>query len=291
MPTWLSDLDSTNSCTVGSVRANGLLQQIPFLRVGPYTIRDCNSEIWLSAVQAYSRYFGRTGLDLLESVALSSTRTCQSAPTSTHAFDKNTDIDTASGSIGFGYLPAGKWDRLQDYGPRIEWPPGGEIGGHEFDPEGVMSVVQQSITALRLTDGPVFQELHNFCKCFLNARDVRHVYQLISELDSVYFTRYYYDYSSVHDSIMVRVRRRFDASDSLKHGMLGTAVLFRSNYEKSLITASLHDHAKELHQLAIRTLQLELESNCLSPPVKLAGLMELINHEVSGTQVVRIPID
>jgi hypothetical protein len=64
--------------------------------------------------------------------------------------------------------------------------------------------------------------------------------------------------------------------------MLSTAVLFRANYERSMLTDSLRNHAKELHLLAMRTLQLELESSHISPWVKLASLVELTNHEVSG---------
>lgn len=117
---------------------------------------------------------------------------------------KNTSIGTTSGSVGFGSHPIGKWDYVQDCDPRIGWPPGGENGGHEFDPERVVSVVRQSFAALRLTNGPVFQGLHNFYKRFSNAcATFIHGLKLIFGLDSVYSARYYYDYSSVHDNVML----------------------------------------------------------------------------------------
>jgi hypothetical protein len=63
--------------------------------------------------------------------------------------------------------------------------------------------------------------------------------------------------------------------------MMGTALLFRANYEASSLTESLRYRSKEHYQLATRALRLELESNYLSTSVKIAGLVELMNYEVS----------
>ncbi|CAE6436979.1 unnamed protein product [Rhizoctonia solani] len=112
---------------------------------------------------------------------------------------------------------------------------------------------------LRLIDDPIFQDVREFFAKFL--------------------TRFYYDYAAIHENLHVRIRRRFEASNSLKHGMLGMAALFRSNYEHSMVPSSTHKSAKDLHRLASRTLQLELENESISPWVKLASLWELLNYE------------
>jgi hypothetical protein len=104
---------------------------------------------------------------------------------------------------------------------------------------------------------------------------------LILAANLVFFTRYYYDYAAIHDSIMIRARKRFNVSDPLKHGMLSTAVLFRSNYERSNLATSLCIYAEGVYLLATRALRVDLERNHLSPWVKLGDLIELIDHEVS----------
>ncbi|CAE6447146.1 unnamed protein product [Rhizoctonia solani] len=61
--------------------------------------------------------------------------------------------------------------------------------------------------------------------------------------------------------------------------MLGMAALFRSNYAQSVVTTPTRNYAKELHQMASYTLQLELDNEYISPWIKLAGLWELMNYE------------
>ncbi|CAE6534512.1 unnamed protein product, partial [Rhizoctonia solani] len=90
---------------------------------------------------------------------------------------------------------------------------------------------------------------------------------------------YFFDYALVNDVLLDRLRRRFAAADSMKYGMIGTALLFRANYEGSPSTNSLRNRSKEQYQLGIRALRLELESEYLSPWVKIAGLVELMNYE------------
>ncbi|CAE6420057.1 unnamed protein product [Rhizoctonia solani] len=110
-----------------------------------------------------------------------------------------------------------------------------------------------------VTDDPIFQDVRDFFTNFL--------------------TRFFYDYAAIHESLHVRIRRRFEASNTLRQGMLGMAALFRSNYGQSLVPASMRNYAKELHRLASQTIQLELENSHISPWVKLAGLWELMNYE------------
>lgn len=105
--------------------------------------------------------------------------------------------------------------------------------------------------------------------------------QLSPLVDSVFFTRYFYDYTVVRDSIMSRVWRRLQSSTSSKHGMLGIAMLFRANYEGSMMTPRLRNYATEHHLLAMKTLQLDLENDHLSPWVKLVSLTELTTYAVS----------
>ncbi|CAE6411117.1 unnamed protein product [Rhizoctonia solani] len=151
------------------------------------------------------------------------------------------------------------WEYSQDFGPRILWPSENTDDGDDYDPEGVMPLIRHSIATLRISEDPFFQEIINFYSIFL--------------------ARYISDYAFVTDVLFSRVRRRFAASDSLKHGMIGTALLFRANYEGSPFTDSLRSRSKEQYQLGIRALRLELESDYLSPRVKIAGLAELMNYE------------
>ncbi|CAE6432816.1 unnamed protein product [Rhizoctonia solani] len=150
------------------------------------------------------------------------------------------------------------WEYSQEYGPKVIWPPTTDEKGC-FDPEGIMPQVQQSISMLRITDEPIFQDVRDFFTTFL--------------------TRFYYDYAAIYENLHVRIRRRFEASSTLKQGMLGMAALFRSNYGQSIVPASMRNYAKELHKIASHTLQLELENDSITPWVKLAGLWELMNYE------------
>ncbi|KAJ1305764.1 hypothetical protein OPQ81_010494 [Rhizoctonia solani] len=61
--------------------------------------------------------------------------------------------------------------------------------------------------------------------------------------------------------------------------MISFSLLFRANYEASPSMNSLRNRSKEQYQFALRALRLELESDYLSPRVKIAGLVELMNHE------------
>ncbi|CAE6486039.1 unnamed protein product [Rhizoctonia solani] len=169
------------------------------------------------------------------------------------------------------------WEYSQDFGPRILWPSGNTDDGDDYDPEGVMPLIRRSIATLRISEDPFFQEIINFCKFLIVVKDDALRNQWC--VDSIFLARYISDYAFVNDVLFNRVRRRFAASDSLKHGMIGTALLFRANYEGSPFTDSLRSRSKEQYQLGIRALRLELESDYLSPQVKIAGLVELMNYE------------
>ncbi|CAE6470289.1 unnamed protein product [Rhizoctonia solani] len=181
----------------------------------------------------------------------------QSAPA--RPSDDNSGDFTSCGLTHNRAMGTRIWEYAQDFGPRIVWPNRTTDDIDDFDPEGVMPLIRRSVATLRMSEEPNFQEMLNFY--------------------SIYLARYLSDYASVCDVLFSRVRRRFAASDSLKHGMMGTALLFRANYEISPLTGSLRDRSKEQYQLAIRALRLELESNYLSPRVKIAGLVEIMNYE------------
>ncbi|KDN35914.1 hypothetical protein RSAG8_11222, partial [Rhizoctonia solani AG-8 WAC10335] len=213
-----------------------------------------HSEIWSSGQRAYSTYYGVQGLALLESTALNSHPS--------HRFQSIADKDV--GTEGLSDLARNvsminKWDCARNYGPTVTWIPHNTAFNNDFDPDDAMSLIQQSIAMLGATQEPVFVEVENFYAAF--------------------FARYYYDYASITDLIILRARERFATSDCLKQGMLGTAVLFRANYENSGLTAPLRDHARELHSLAVKTLQVDLNNHTVSPWIKLSGVMELVNHE------------
>lgn len=61
------------------------------------------------------------------------------------------------------------WDYAQDFGPKVIWPPGRAIDNEEFDPEGAMPVVLQSISNLGIVDDPVFKEMGYFCEYCRNS--------------------------------------------------------------------------------------------------------------------------
>ncbi|KEP46686.1 transcription factor [Rhizoctonia solani 123E] len=64
-----------------------------------------------------------------------------------------------------------------------------------------------------------------------------------------------------------------------KLGMLCTAVLFRANYERSMLTTSLCGHEKELYSLALQRLPLDLSNPRLSTITKLVAFTEIMNYE------------
>ncbi|CAE6513511.1 unnamed protein product [Rhizoctonia solani] len=152
------------------------------------------------------------------------------------------------------------WEYAQDYGPRVVWPPT-EPEGDWFDPEEVIPAIRQSISVLteRALIEPIFQEMCHFYLTFLN--------------------RVIYNYALTPERVVGWMLQRFKLSDSGKLGMLCTAVLFRSNYERSRLTSSLHEYAKELYSLAVQQLPLDLSSPNLSIIAKLTALTEIMNYE------------
>ncbi|CAE6478823.1 hypothetical protein ACGC1H_003067 [Rhizoctonia solani] len=161
------------------------------------------------------------------------------------------------------------WEYAQDYGPQVIWPPNDSDESHSFDPEGAMPTLHRSIDILTQTVviDPVFQEIFYFWSTFLS--------------------RIFYNYATVPESIAGWMLQRFKVSDSAKYGMLATAVLFRANYERSPLTDSLRNHAKELYSLASRQVSLELKNEELLPQVKLVGLIEVTNYEYYSSNLSR----
>ncbi|KAG8685007.1 hypothetical protein FRC11_011288 [Ceratobasidium sp. 423] len=150
------------------------------------------------------------------------------------------------------------WEYSQDFGPRIVWPSRTTDDNDNYDPEGVMPLIRHSLATLRISDEPNFQEMLTFYSIFL--------------------TRYVSDYALVGDILLGRLRRRFAASDSLKHGMIATALLFRANYEAPpLSTDSLRNRSKEEYHIGLRALRLELESDYLSPWVRVENTRKAAN--------------
>ncbi|KAH7342161.1 fungal-specific transcription factor domain-containing protein [Rhizoctonia solani] len=214
-----------------------------------------HAEIWSSDQRAHSKYYGAEGLALLESVASNSRQDCRLWSIA----DKRIGAEDLSDLSRDVPLSMSKWEYAREYGPTVTWIPKNTGFNTDFDPDDAMSRIQQSIAMLGTTKEPVFGEVEHFYMAF--------------------FARYYYDYASVTDLIIFRARERFATSDCLKQGMLSTAVLFRANYENSGLAVHLRDHARELHSLAVKTLQVDLDSHRVSPWVKLSGVMELVNHE------------
>ncbi|CAE6499806.1 unnamed protein product [Rhizoctonia solani] len=186
------------------------------------------------------------------SVAHQSTLTC---PT-----DASTSTGSSRALTHSRALEIRMWEYSQDFGPRIIWPNHTTDDNDDYDPEGVMPLIRRSLATLRISGEPNFQEMLTFYSIFL--------------------TRYVSDYALVGNILLDRARRRFSTSDSLKHGMVATALLFRANYgAPPLSTDSLRSRSKEQYQLGLRALRLELESDYLSSWVKIAGLVELMNYE------------
>ncbi|KDN34492.1 hypothetical protein RSAG8_12430, partial [Rhizoctonia solani AG-8 WAC10335] len=145
------------------------------------------------------------------------------------------------------HLTLKSWEYAQDYGPRIIWPPKDLEGSHDFDPEGVMPTLHQSIHFLTRTVviEPVFQEIFHFWSTFLS--------------------RIFYDYAIFPGSIAGWMLQRF----------------------RSPLTDSLRRHAKELYSLASRQISLELKNDELPPQVKLVGLIEVTNYEYYSSTLSR----
>ncbi|KEP49752.1 putative fungal Zn(2)-cys(6) binuclear cluster domain protein [Rhizoctonia solani 123E] len=215
---------------------------------------EFHSDIGSSAQRAHSTYYGAQGLSFLESVASNSYRAYRSSDDK-HIIGAEELSDLAKDVS----VSINKWDYARSYGPTVTWIPHNTGLDNDFDPDDAMPLIRQSIAMLGDTKEPVFVEVENFYLAF--------------------FARYYYDYASITDLVIFRARERFATSDCLKQGMLSTAVLFRANYENSGLTAPLRDHARELHSLAVKTLQVDLDNHMVSPWVKLSGVMELVNHE------------
>lgn len=153
------------------------------------------------------------------------------------------------------------WAYAQDYGPRVVWPPSEPEEGEQFDPEDALPAIRQSINVLNENTliEPIFQEMCHFYLNFLN--------------------RVIYNYALRPERTIGWMLQRFKLSESAKLGMLCTAVLFRSNYERSMLTPSLYVHAKELYSLAQQRLPLDLCDPKLSTIAKLTSLTEIMNYE------------
>ncbi|CAE6436565.1 unnamed protein product [Rhizoctonia solani] len=153
------------------------------------------------------------------------------------------------------------WEHAQDFAPCVIWPPEASDDSDTFDPEGAMPTLRRSI--LRLNEikfvEPMFTEISNFYLGFLS--------------------RMIYDYSLVSNSLVRWMLRRYRLSGSAKHGMLGTVMLIRSFYERSALVLSLRERAKELYSDAIHEFSHELDDIRLSPRIKLASLVEIMNYE------------
>ncbi|CAE6341358.1 unnamed protein product [Rhizoctonia solani] len=154
-----------------------------------------------------------------------------------------------------------KWEYAQEYGPRVVWPPEDRESNPDFDSEGTIDVVRKSIDALTRTVviEPAFQEILHFY--------------------STYLSRMYYDYAIVNEDTMEWILQRYKISTAAKYAMLATATSFRANYEMTPSTSSLRDYAKELHFLALKHLDLELDDNETSPQDKLVALEEMTRYE------------
>ncbi|CEL55083.1 hypothetical protein RSOLAG1IB_01091 [Rhizoctonia solani AG-1 IB] len=168
---------------------------------------------------------------------------------------------TSSGLLKSRNVRTRGWEHVQDFAPRVIWPPECLDDSDTFDPEGAISVLQRSVVILneaKLID-PVFQEICDFYAGFLS--------------------RIIYHYGLVSSTLVRWMLPRYRLSGAAKHGMLATVVLIRSYYERSVLVVSLRERAKELYSHAIHELSCELENIQLSPRTKLAGLIDIMNYE------------
>ncbi|CAE6376551.1 unnamed protein product [Rhizoctonia solani] len=149
----------------------------------------------------------------------------------------------------------------RDFGPQFEWSPDDLETIDNLDLEGSILVLKGSIVRLNKKEliEPAFREMCNFYSDFL--------------------ARILYDYGLVSGTLVEWMLQRYKLSESAKYGMLSTAILVRSYYERSILATSLHERAKGLYSLAICELSHELSDLFLSPRTKLASLIEIMNYE------------
>ncbi|QRW24216.1 ribosomal protein S10p/S20e [Rhizoctonia solani] len=176
----------------------------------------------------------------------------QSQITLSHPSNDDSGQTSSRGAIYDRILATQMWEYAQDFGPRIAWPNRTTDDSDDFDPEGVMPLVRRSVATLRVFEEPSFQELLNFYASY-----------------------------GIH---------RFDLFSTLYQRLcIGLRNTVYSNTSKVLLLRftetwdeSLRNRSKEHYQLGVRALRLELESTYLSPWVKIAGLVELMNYEYNA---------
>ncbi|ELU41121.1 hypothetical protein AG1IA_04844 [Rhizoctonia solani AG-1 IA] len=149
-----------------------------------------------------------------------------------------------------------------DFGPRIIWPPEGCTSCDELDPEGAAPVFRQAMMAM-------------------TQKASAHMGFPEPGIDSTFLTRLFYDYALTSDKLVNWILRRFNASNSSRYAMTAMAALYRSDYQRSIMTSSWRVDAKELYSLAFKQLPYDLEDVKLSPWEKLLGLIGVMDFEVS----------
>ncbi|KAG8685286.1 hypothetical protein FRC11_010822 [Ceratobasidium sp. 423] len=102
---------------------------------------------------------------------------------------------------------------------------------------------------------------------------------------STFLTRMFYDYALTSDKILNWTFRKFNSSNSAKYGMLCMASMFRSDYERSMLTPSWRNGAQEAYSLAITHLSRDLEDPRLSAWEKLTGLIPIMDYEFHMGQI------
>lgn len=107
--------------------------------------------------------------------------------------------------------------------------------------------------------------------------------------DLMFFSRLVFEPVRIYQNLASVLLERFQASEVMKHSMLSIAYLYRSLYDKAASPTVLQDHAQNLHGLASKQLQSDLQNPQLSPAVKLSGIMEVLFYEVGEflTQLIR----
>ncbi|KAH7338355.1 hypothetical protein B0J17DRAFT_421142 [Rhizoctonia solani] len=218
-----------------------------------------------------SGFWDMTGLGGLESLGSNSISVglppppsiANSSPHRTH-IGESTNTPAAPGSRITKSLALRMWEYAHEFGPRIIWPPEGCTNCDELDSEGVAPVFRQSIMALtrRASAEPEFQDICYFYLTFL--------------------TRLFYNYALPSDALVKWVFRKFNASGSSKYAMLAMATMYRSDYQKSMLASSWRAEAKELYSRAVVQLPHDMEDTKLSHWEKLAGLLGIMDFEVSG---------
>ncbi|KAF8747404.1 Fungal specific transcription factor domain, partial [Rhizoctonia solani] len=153
-----------------------------------------------------------------------------------------------------------------DFGPRIIWPPEGCTSCDELDPEGAAPVFRQAMMAM-------------------TQKASAHMGFPEPGIDSTFLTRLFYDYALTSDKLVNWILRRFNASNSSRHAMTAMAALYRSDYQRSIMTSSWRVDAKELYSLAFKQLPYDLEDVKLSPWEKLLGLIGVMDFEYHTGQL------